>query len=92
MKGAGIIMPVLLQNRALKQLYLYHMAIEKKRLLACKPIYWVTMNANIEEKIQNWHTCFVFQATQPKNKTMSHKLLLRLWESVGGDMFIINKM
>ena len=48
------------------------MGIEKASLLPCESIYWVNMNANIEEAIKKFSTCLEFQATSTKNKTMLH--------------------
>ena len=48
------------------------------------------MTAYIAEVFKNCPTWFHFQAKWPRDKTMSHKLLQRPWESVGTDIFIIN--
>ena len=46
------------------------MGIEMTRLLACEPINWINMNADIEDD-KNFPNCLNFQATQPKDK-ISH--------------------
>ena len=63
MKGRRIIIHAVLQDRVLKQLHLSHMGTEKTLLLACKSIYWINMNVDIEEMIKNCPTCLDFQAT-----------------------------
>ena len=48
------------------------------------------MNADTEEVIKYCPTCLDYQATQPNDKVMLHKILGRLWKSVGADIFTIN--
>ena len=60
MKGRTIIIPAS-QDKVLKQLHLRHMSIVKTRLLACESIYWVNMNANIEETVTNCSIWLDFQ-------------------------------
>ena len=50
------------------------MTTDKKRMLVHESIYWVNMNAHTEKAINNCPTCLDFQATHPKDKTMSHKI------------------
>ena len=54
--------PAVLQ-KALKHLHLNYMRIEKTRLLAHKSLYWIYLNADIEETDKNCTTCPDFQAT-----------------------------
>ena len=76
----------------LKQLHINHIGIEKMRTLACQSIYFINVNANIEETIKNYPTYLEFQTAWPSNKVLSHNILGRLWESVRADIFIINSM
>ena len=57
MNGRYIIIPDKLQKQAPEQLLSYHMGI--KRLLACELIYWINMNAHIENAIK----CYDFNVT-----------------------------
>ena len=50
-KGRIIIVLVTLQDRALKQLHLNHVGMEKTQLLACESMYWIRLNSDIEEMI-----------------------------------------
>ena len=68
------------------------MDIEKTRLLACKSIYWVNMDVNIEETVKTSPTYLDFMGTLPKDNTMPHKMPGRSWESLGADIFSINNM
>ena len=49
MEGKGVIIPHKLQQLAIKQLHINHMGIGKMtRHLAREPVYWVSMNNDIE--------------------------------------------
>ena len=89
MKGKGMIISAALQRNMLNHLYMKHLGIEKTRMLVHKSIYWININAGIEDTVENCHTGLDFQATQPKEKTISHKIPDRMWESVGADIFTI---
>ena len=53
MKGRCIIIPKVLQQQALDQLHVNHKGIgEKKKFLACKPVYWVNINTDINNYIK----------------------------------------
>ena len=49
------------------------------------------MNIEVEETMKNCPTCLDFQATQPKDETVSHEIPGKPWVSVGADIFMINK-
>ena len=53
MKGRRIIIYVILQSKALKELHLKHVGILKTRLLACESIYLVYMNADVKQIVKN---------------------------------------
>ena len=62
LKGMCIAIPMVLQKQALQQLHINHIGIQKKKkkinkLLACKSIYWIGMNVDIENHIQNGFMC-----------------------------------
>ena len=66
-----------LQREGLNQLHVNNMDVGMIRLLAHDPIYWINLNNDIENYINNCPICLEFQATQPKDKTLSHG---RSWE------------
>ena len=68
MKGRCIVVPEVLQQEAFQQLHINHMGIDKTRLLVHESVYWIGMNADIENHIKNCSTCHDFQQTQPKEK------------------------
>ena len=69
MKGRRRIIPTSLQKKALDQLHVNRMGI-----LACESIDWMNINANIESTIENCPIFLDFQPTQPKDKTLSHRM------------------
>ena len=69
--------------KALDQLHVSHMGKQKTGLLACASIYWININADIENYIKIVPICLNSQVTQPKDKTLLH-------ESVRPDIFSIN--
>ena len=68
------------------------MGIEKTKLLACKCVYWYSINADIEKYIKKCATCLEFQQMQPKEKIIHHDVPLRPWEVAGADVFHFNKI
>ena len=66
------------------------MGIEKTRLLVCGFICWVNMNADIIETVKHCPTSLDFWQTQPKDKTVPHKIPGRPKECVGADIITIN--
>ena len=66
------------------------MGIEKTKLLACKCVYWSSINADIEKYIKQCAMCLEFQQMQPKEKIIHHDIPLRPWEVVGADIFHFN--
>ena len=72
MKGRQIIVPQELKQQVLDQLHINHMGIEKTKLLACKSVYWVNINNDIEKSCKTCNTCLEFQQMQPKEKIMTY--------------------
>ena len=69
-KGRCIIIPKELWKQALEQLHSNHMGIEKTRILACESIYWMNMNACIEN-IKKCST-YLDVSTQSKERIIHH--------------------
>ena len=80
LKGRCIIISNSLRQEVLDQLHTNHMGIEKMKLLACKCVYWYSINADNDKYIQQCATCLEFQQTQPKEKIIHHDVPLRPWE------------
>ena len=90
MKGRHVIIPEVLKAQMLDQLHINHMGIEKTKLLACKSIYWVNINDDIENFIKKCTTCLTFQQIQPKDKMLHHDIPVRPWDIIVMDMFTLN--
>ena len=89
MKERHVVIPEILKTQTPDKLHVNHMGIENK-LLACKSVYWVNINHDIESHIKNCTTCLTFQQTQPKDKIIHHDILTKPWEVIGADMFTLN--
>ena len=66
------------------------MGIEKVRLLVCQSVYWLSMNADLDNTVRHCATCLGYQLTQPHEKTMPHELPSKPWKIVGADIFSID--
>ena len=71
MKGERIIIPLALWQRALEQLYINHMVIERIRLMARESMY--------------------IGLTQLNDNLIPHDIKGKPWETVGADIFMLNK-
>ena len=89
LKGRCIIIPTSLKQQILEQLHINHMGIKKTKLLACKSVYWPSINADIDNFIKICTTCLHFQQMQPKEKIIYHYIPLHLhpWEVISTDIF-----
>ena len=88
-KGKIIIVPSQLKMQILGQLHSNHMGIEKMRLLVCKSVYLVNLNADIENRIKHCSTHLGYQNMQLQEKTIPHKILSKPWEVLGADIFMV---
>ena len=71
--------PKELQKQALKWSHSNHMGIEKMRLLAHKSIYWISINADIGNAVNNCFTCPNFQEVKPKERIIHHEIPGKPW-------------
>ena len=90
MKGRCVNIPETLKTQALEQFHINHMGIEKTKLLACKSIYWVNINNDIENYVKKCITCMEFQQMQPKEKTIHHDIPMRPQDVISADMLQLN--
>ena len=90
MKGRRIIMSSSLQQRALNQLHINHMGIEKTGLFACLSIYWTYINNDTEKKILKLPCMLWFSSNTTKGKTILHNITGKPWKTVGPDSSSIN--
>ena len=57
----------------------------KDRLLVRDLIYWINMDADIENTVKNSWTCLAFLEMWWKHKMIPHKIPGKLWEEIGAD-------
>ena len=67
MKSKHKIIPYPLQKQILEQLHSNHMGIEKN-YFSWKSVYWINMNANIEQTVKQYSTNLEYQWTQLQEK------------------------
>ena len=85
-------MPESLQQRNPDQLHANYMGLEMTSSLAYESIHWIRINNDIKKTIKNCPVCFDFQATQPNEKTVSHKTPGKQWDTVcESRCFLINQ-
>ena len=66
------------------------MGIEKTRILVHESLYWVNMNADTENTMEQCATFQEYQQRQQHENTIPYELPCELWEVVGADIFSIN--
>ena len=59
--GEALIVPPSERERILHQLHQFHQGITKAQLLACRCIFWPSMNKAIEGVVRQFETCTQFQ-------------------------------
>ena len=74
MKGKRVITLVELQPQVLGQLHNNHIGISKARLLARESVYWINMNADIENAVKNCLTHWIWHM-QPNEKKKAHVMV-----------------
>ena len=67
-KGRCIVIPDALQQQALKQLHINHMGIEKTKFLVHKSVYWIDVNADIENHIKIVLHALIFSKLNQKKR------------------------
>ena len=73
----------------MSQLYKNHMGSKKMRLLVCESIYWVNMNANIENAVEALFG-LEYRNMQPQEKAALCEVPAKPWEVVGTGIFMVN--
>ena len=77
MKGRHVFIPEILK-KALHQLHINHMGIEKTKVLAHESIYWVNINDNIEHFCKKLYYMSYISADTTKGKMIHHDIPVRL--------------
>ena len=87
LKGTRIVVPDSMKPRILSQLHAAHQGIEKTKLLARSSIFWVGIQRDIEEMINQCPTCQKHQPSQQREPLLSHDIAPRAWHTVAADLF-----
>ena len=66
------------------------MGIEKTYLLVRESVYWVSMNANIEQTMQHCSTGLEYQSTQLHEAALHYDIPSKSCEVVGAYVFMIH--
>ena len=66
------------------------MGIEKTRKMVKESIYWMNINADIEDSMITYLTCLGFKQIQPKVKIVANEEPGKSWDVIGTVLFNIN--
>ena len=88
MKGR-IVVPASLKQRALEHLYINHKGIEKMKLLAREPVYWININSDIKNAIKIGQHVWISGHTA-KDKPIPHDIQAESRETVGAEILMLN--
>ena len=69
-KGRCVMIPEAFKRQALDQFHVSHMGIEKPMLLACKSVYWVNINDDIEKL--HYMSYISADTTEAQDNTSGH--------------------
>ena len=91
-KNRHVVIPKILKTQTLNQLHVDHMGIEKTKLLACKLVYWVNINLDIENHIKLHYMPYISAGTtegQDNSSWYPSKTMGANW-CIGADIFTLN--
>ena len=60
------------------------------KLLVFESVYWVNMNAHIENTVKQCAICQDYHLTEPHEKAIPYDILCKPWEVVGADILSID--
>ena len=85
-KGSRVIVPQSMQPSMLKLIHSSHLGIDRCKRRAREIVFWIGMNAQIEDTITNCTTCTTHKRSNPKEPLLPHPIPERPWERVGADL------
>jgi len=88
--GKQLVVPQTMNKVALQVTHEGHMGIEKCKQQASACLYWPSMNADIENLVNDCEVCNKFSSTIHKEPMIPHEVPSRPWEKVGVDYFIVH--
>ena len=88
-KGQQVVIPQTMQLDITSQLHTAHLGKEKTKLLARETVFWLTMNKDIDQLIDQCKVCQEHQKSQQAEPLMQHDIPAYPWSVVGTDLFEI---
>jgi len=88
--GERLVVPQAMNKVALQVIHQGHMGIEKCKQQARACLYWPSMNADIENLVNDCEVCNKFSSTIRKEPMILHEVPSRPWEKVGVDYFTVH--
>jgi len=88
--GERLVVPQATNKVALQIIHEGHMGIEKCKQRARACLYWPSMNADIENLVNDCEVCNKFSPTIRKEPMIPHEIPSRPWEKVGVDYFTVH--
>ena len=90
LKGTRILIPNSLQSEVLNQLHYAHQGAEKCKLRVKGSVFWVSINADLEEMVKSCGPCQHNQRMNIKETVTPHDIPQKLWHTLGSDIFFWN--
>lgn len=86
-KGRQVLIPESMKHDILQQLHDSHQGVEKTRRLARESVYWVGINADIEQLCKSCQLCQEFQDANPRGNITPHEIPSKPWQLIASDLF-----
>ncbi|XP_047484153.1 uncharacterized protein K02A2.6-like [Penaeus chinensis] len=86
-KGSKFVIPASMQKIVLDRIHEGHQGITKCQLRAKDCVYWISINRDIEDLVQQCSICQETSRSHTKETLIPHELPTRPWQYVGTDLF-----
>ena len=87
MKGGHIVIPTSKKHKTIENLHAGHQGITAMQSNARVTVYWLGIDADIEDFINRCSSCLITQPNQPHNTMKPHELPDGPWQKMGVDFF-----
>ena len=91
LKGTRIIIPNKKREDILKLIHKGHLGLSKCKMRAKETVYWLGINEQLEQLIQNCQLCLKYSRSKDKNTpntALGHEIPAVPWSKVATDIFI----
>ena len=86
-RASGTVVPGEARPDIMLRLHSSHQEIQSTLRRAHDVVYWPGMKKDIEKAVRSCAVCKVNASALPKEECQAHKIMGRLWEKVGMDLF-----